>query len=897
MSSRVDAWEVRKHREYTPVSCGYSSGFEEKYEVGDVLGRGGFGVVRVVSKKKNGKQYAAKSIKKVLEVPNLSIERQAAHLANIKREISVLYRLRGTLNIVHFKEALEDDEYVHIVMELCRGGELSHSLAERHYSERTVCSYMRAVLRTLAQCHSHRILHRDIKPGNFMLLDTDQRSPLKAIDFGLAVFYDANKLPRTDLGLEGTPWFLAPENLSSEFYPASDLWSAGVMAYQLLSGYLPFDDRRNRHNPALSQVWKAILTEEPNFNISAFKDVSEEAKSFISMLLQKDHSLRPSAKDALNHAWLAGGDSADRAKGAPLQQTVVQRIQRFNQGNALKRTIFELIAQELLPTLVPDTSAHGPALSSMELASLKPEAVGVMTSHKRPLDSTRARDSTHAAFQGPGGGAIEGPPLLGRISAGSAHGGLEYYRARGESVHGAANAMLHDRHGRSVHGGRNYWRILRAAATAAKWHSRSVHGTHDYVRWVGRTDEERAEQRKAARLCLDTSAHAGSEYRRLVHVLSNAALDRMDSEPDGQAEPPRWMPLHNVQDTVSGPLTDIAEDPDTVMQEQQSMPSSPPPSLPRIPETSEPPSAKLLSEGEEGRRGQHFYKHFVEATGGKLTQEDAIKAKEHLQGASPGRNMPHTAMQEQLESPFQRSRRPTGSPGPASPLKVERGAAAEGPTRRSSERRKVSFSTDSKGSPDNADPAGESADSQGRAISLQELREVMKRMNYTREAEAVTEAELAQGLASLGFRLEASETRALVEKMDEHKSGAVRKSAFVASQLDWPAIQTDYREQWLAAAHKVFEGLDGANGLTIQRLMTVLREKLPAAEVEYAVEDALVEAGYKDEEEIDFEGFIKILRAGSTDSLDNLDQYDARLSNHLSPRAGSVCDDSGHSRS
>jgi serine/threonine protein kinase len=73
-------------------------------------------------------------------------------------------------------------------------------------------------------------------------------------DFGLAVFYDPNQLPRTDLGLEGTPWFLAPENLSSEFYPASDLWSAGVMAYQLLSGYLPFDDRRNRTSPALSQV-------------------------------------------------------------------------------------------------------------------------------------------------------------------------------------------------------------------------------------------------------------------------------------------------------------------------------------------------------------------------------------------------------------------------------------------------------------------------------------------------------------------------------------------------------------------------------------------------------------------------------------------------------------------
>lgn len=138
--NRIDATDLRRSTEYKPVSCGYPGGFDDKYELGEELGRGGFGVVRIVTHKKNGKQYAAKSIKKVLEVPNLSIDRQAAHLANIKREISVLYRLRGTLNIVHFKEALEDIGFVYIVMELCRGGELSHSLAERHYSEKTVMS-------------------------------------------------------------------------------------------------------------------------------------------------------------------------------------------------------------------------------------------------------------------------------------------------------------------------------------------------------------------------------------------------------------------------------------------------------------------------------------------------------------------------------------------------------------------------------------------------------------------------------------------------------------------------------------------------------------------------------------------------------------------------------------
>lgn len=51
------------------------------------------------------------------------------------------------------------------------------------------------------------------------------------------------------------PRFMAPEVMSSETYPSSDLWAAGVMAYQLLSGTLPFDDRRKPHSPALSVVW------------------------------------------------------------------------------------------------------------------------------------------------------------------------------------------------------------------------------------------------------------------------------------------------------------------------------------------------------------------------------------------------------------------------------------------------------------------------------------------------------------------------------------------------------------------------------------------------------------------------------------------------------------------
>ena len=80
---------------------------------------------------------------------------------------------------------------------------------------------------------------------------------------------------------------MAPEVLSSETYPKSDVWSAGVLCYQLLTGYLPFDDPKNPTNPALSKIWKAILTEDPPFRGSAWKEISEQGKDFIRLLLNK----------------------------------------------------------------------------------------------------------------------------------------------------------------------------------------------------------------------------------------------------------------------------------------------------------------------------------------------------------------------------------------------------------------------------------------------------------------------------------------------------------------------------------------------------------------------------------------------------------------------------------
>ena len=95
--------------------------------------------------------------------------------------------------------------------------------------------------------------------------------------------------------------------------------------------------------------------------------------------------------------------------------------------------------------------------------------------------------------------------------------------------------------------------------------------------------------------------------------------------------------------------------------------------------------------------------------------------------------------------------------------------------------------------------------------------------------------------------------------------------------MDWAALQESNRELWLECARRAFAGLDAdADGrLTVDALIGTLRAKLPAAEVDYAVEDALVEAGYADADEVDFDGFLRMVRVGSYDSLDALEQVRA----------------------
>jgi hypothetical protein len=117
-----------------PADFGYKRGLERKYRVLRELGRGGNGVVRVVEELATGAEWALKSIPKVLNDPKLSETKRKGHAEAVKREVEVLRRLRGCLNVAALEDVYEDDGHVHMVLELCRGGELHHRIGETHYS-------------------------------------------------------------------------------------------------------------------------------------------------------------------------------------------------------------------------------------------------------------------------------------------------------------------------------------------------------------------------------------------------------------------------------------------------------------------------------------------------------------------------------------------------------------------------------------------------------------------------------------------------------------------------------------------------------------------------------------------------------------------------------------------
>ncbi|CAI9112337.1 OLC1v1012774C1 [Oldenlandia corymbosa var. corymbosa] len=301
----------------------------DKYILGRELGRGEFGVTYLCTDRETRAALACKSIsKKKL--------RTAVDIEDVRREVAIMSSLPDHPNIVKLKATYEDNEAVHLVMELCEGGELFDRIVARgHYSERAAAAVAKTIAEVVRMCHANGVMHRDLKPENFLFANKKENSALKAIDFGLSVFF---KPGERFSEIVGSPYYMAPEVLKRNYGQEVDIWSAGVILYILLCGVPPFWAETEQG------VALAILRGVIDFKREPWPQISESAKSLVRQMLEMDPKKRLTAQQVLDHPWI---QNAKRASNVPLGDIVRSRLKQFSVMNKFKKKALRVIAEHL----------------------------------------------------------------------------------------------------------------------------------------------------------------------------------------------------------------------------------------------------------------------------------------------------------------------------------------------------------------------------------------------------------------------------------------------------------------------------------------------------------------------------------------------------------------------
>ena len=297
--------------------------FFEEFEIGDLLGSGSFGQVRKCwPVHDSSTKYAVKAIDTKSEVFEL-----AGAWLSARKEASILQSISHPY-IVKLIDVFEKERWLFLVMDLM-GGPLFQALANPRIAVTEGCCALigSQLLQALEHLHLHRIVHRDVKAENIMLLEDPgktRRWHIKLIDFGLALRIENSssfmfKMCQQEPPLEhlvcGTAYYCAPEVWFHDYSFSVDVWAAGVVLYLALFGQFPFHDR----DPARLEVLICEEEQEPAYRPICAQDhptyqVSNVAQSCLKQLLTKAREDRPDATTALGLEWLAAARKSYRSK-------------------------------------------------------------------------------------------------------------------------------------------------------------------------------------------------------------------------------------------------------------------------------------------------------------------------------------------------------------------------------------------------------------------------------------------------------------------------------------------------------------------------------------------------------------------------------------------------------
>jgi serine/threonine protein kinase len=386
-------------------TLGWPRTLHECYDLGDEIGRGSFGIVRVATERwpvqftSQGtvnpylqQRFAVKSIPKRPRIRtrrkrivgmegNSKANAEKAVLRQKNKllgEVAFMVSLADCPFSVQLVGAYEDETHAHLVVELCEGGDLKHLLKRRGtLSEKEAGEVIYTVLNFINHCHHKGFVFSDVKPANFMLkfkggsgasvdesedfeeedadaeeddgyggwsdrVSSSNYTPLvvKGIDFGCSQRTGETKERGMLIKRTGTPAYWAPEVFMRYYNHRADVWSCGMMMYELLVGKLPFWDDIEQCSP--KQVQRGVMFGEvsftkqdpppPQYHATTYDSIgehesidmdddmddedgegagpasalalSDSAKDLIRRMLDKDPRSRISVEEALDHPWI-----------------------------------------------------------------------------------------------------------------------------------------------------------------------------------------------------------------------------------------------------------------------------------------------------------------------------------------------------------------------------------------------------------------------------------------------------------------------------------------------------------------------------------------------------------------------------------------------------------------
>jgi len=357
-----------------------------------VIGEGGFGIVRMVVDRTTRVAYAVKTL------PTHRIGTKV-----MRRERDVM-QLLDHPNIIKFCASFEESTCMHLVMELCSGGELFEYIRDgSRLPEAAAMHVMQQALSAVAYLHSHGIVHRDIKLENFLLVSRSSiaRSHIKLIDFGMSRRFVPGTHMRTVLG---TPDYMSPQLLAGYYNQLSDVWSCGVLMYVLLTSKWPFSGKTSVH--LMRSIKRGCVRKEP-LRRSA---ISAEAHHLLGKMLEVDTNIRLSADLALKHDWFHNrpqpvGAGANK-RGVGYYARRLRHYQHQIAGQALNALAGNLSEDQwrLLNDAFAVLDRNGDRLLTATRMTETLNKAGLKVAHEELVHILTALDSLHEVGQGGGEG-------------------------------------------------------------------------------------------------------------------------------------------------------------------------------------------------------------------------------------------------------------------------------------------------------------------------------------------------------------------------------------------------------------------------------------------------------------------------------------------------------------